>query len=173
MNTSGTPSFLGGAAEEANDHIKTVKSLLWWVAIPLLFLLVMRRGGGCRMMGMGRPDSVFLCAATCLEAFDKDPSALRIKDTRAKDPTLTGTLAVAEALRRIPQALRWRAWSARARAGSARFPAFLAVVHTLRDAHSRNERLDGAMSFSSVSVVGNAPRPRRTNVWPTSTRIDP
>ena len=95
-------------------NIETLKSLLWWVGIPLLFFLVMRRGGGCGMMGMGRPDSrsadsdgtrfrsasgrpvdpvcgmevdpakavatrtvgastVFLCSATCLEAFDKDP----------------------------------------------------------------------------------------------------
>jgi len=39
-------------------HIETFKSLLWWVAIPLFLFWMMRRRGGCGMMGhaSGSPD---------------------------------------------------------------------------------------------------------------------
>jgi YHS domain-containing protein len=43
--------------KEPTMNIETFKSLLWWVAIPLLLFWMMRRGGGCGMMGLGRAPS--------------------------------------------------------------------------------------------------------------------
>jgi YHS domain-containing protein len=38
-------------------NLETLKSLIWWVAIPLLLFWMMRRGGACGTMGLGRMHS--------------------------------------------------------------------------------------------------------------------